>query len=309
MALSIFTARGNYPLASAVAAELGIVPGPCIVEYYPDGEIHLDIRQEVHGHDVYLIQSTSPPVADHLLQLLLLADACLRAGAARITAVIPYFGYARQDRRARGREPVGARLLADLLSTRVQRIVTVDLHNPAIEGFFNIPVEHLSAIPLLAEALLTGGSADQVIVAPDLGAAKSAQRYAELLDLPVAYVHKVRHSGKKVSVQSVIGEVEGRSPILVDDMISTGGTMVEAIRALLEKGCRRNITLSVSHAVLVEHALEKLREFPVHRILVTDSILPLTEPGPVETVSLSRMLAETILRLHAGAVDAVKGEE
>lgn len=302
MPLTLFAGRGNHPLADSVAAELGITVGPCRLEYFPDGEIRVEIEQDIQGHDVYLIQPTSPPVADHLLQLLLLADACLRGGAARLTAVVPYFGYARQDRRVHGGEPMGARLMADLLGTRLQRIVTVDLHNPAIEGFFTIPVEHLSALPLLAEALRSTRSDGQVIVAPDLGAAKLAQSYAEILDLPLAYVHKVRRSGREVSVRSVIGEVEGRAPILVDDMISTGGTMVSAIEALLERGCRSDITLAATHALLVPPALEILRDLPVRRIVATDSVPTTAGAGEVETVSLKGLLSATIFRLHEGAV-------
>ena len=302
MTVTIFSGRGNYPLANAVAARLGILPGPCLLEYFPDGEIHLEIEQEIQGHDVYLIQPTNPPVADHLLQLLLLADACLRAGAGRLTGVIPYFGYARQDRRTHGREPVGARLLADLLSSRLQRIVAVDLHTPAIEGFFNIQVEHLSAVPLLAEALRAERAADQVIVAPDLGAAKLARQYADVLDLPVAYIHKIRRSGREVSVRSVSGEIEGRSPILVDDMISTGGTMLAAINALLDRGCRPDITLAVSHALMAEPVVGNLANLPVRRILATDSVPLPTGSAPVEMVSLDRLLAETIIRLHEGVM-------
>lgn len=301
MILTVFAGRGNYPLAQAVAARLGITPGRCLLEDFPDGEIQVEIEQDILGHDVYLIQPTSPPVADHLLELLLLADACRRAGAGRLTGVVPYFGYARQDRRAHGGEPVGARLLADLLSSRLQRLITVDLHTPAIEGFFTLPVEHLSAVPLLAEALRSERAADQVIVAPDLGAAKLAQRYAEFLDLPVAYVHKVRHSGREVSVRSVIGEIEGRSPILIDDMISTGGTMISAIEALLEKGCRPNITLAASHALLAGPAVARLRDLPVRKILTTDSVPRPASVLPMEIVSLDQLLAETISRLHGGA--------
>ncbi len=300
MILTVFAGRGNYPLAQAVAARLGITPGRCLLEDFPDGEIQVEIEQDILGHDVYLIQPTSPPVADHLLELLLLADACRRAGAGRLTGVVPYFGYARQDRRAHGGEPVGARLLADLLSSRLQRLITVDLHTPAIEGFFTLPVEHLSAVPLLAEALRSERAADQVIVAPDLGAAKLAQRYAEFLDLPVAYVHKVRHSGREVSVRSVIGEIEGRSPILIDDMISTGRTMISAIEALLAKGCRPDITLAASHALLAGPAVARLRDLPVRKILTTDSVPPPTEVVPMEMVSLDKLLAETIIRLHGG---------
>ena len=182
-----------------------------ILERFPDGELHIELQESVRGHEVYLVQPTCPPVDEHLLELLLLADACRRAGAIHLTAVIPYFGYARQDRRAHGREPLSARLIADLLvSSGIQRLVAVDLHSQGVESAFAIPVEHVSAVPLLAEAVRFSVSRNAVIVSPDLGAVKMAERYARILDLPVAIVHKTRLSGAEVAVQRIVGDVRGK---------------------------------------------------------------------------------------------------
>jgi ribose-phosphate pyrophosphokinase len=232
---------------------------------------------------VYLIQPTSPPVEAYLLELLLLADACRRAGAAQLTAVIPYFGYVRQDRRASG----------------LSRIVAVDLRTAALEGVFTMPREHLSAVPLLAEAVRPGLAPNGVLVAPDLGAVKRAERYAGLLHLPVAIVHKTRISGAEVRVRGITGEVQGRVPLLVDDMISTGGTIREAVTALLAAGCVPEITVVARQGLFVGPAGERLRAVPLRRIVVTDSVAaPRGQGWPLEVVSLSPLLAPAIARLH-----------
>jgi len=299
MRLQLFGGRANPPLAEAVASGLGIDLGECSVEIFPDDEYLVEVREDTRGRDVYLIQSSSPPVADHLLELLLMADACRRGGAARVTGIVPYFGYARQDRRVVEGEPVGARLLADLLCVRLDRVVGLDLHNAAIEGFFSIPFEHVSAVNELAKALRILTGEKRVVVAPDLGAAKLAQRYAELIDVPVAYVHKERISGSEVAARRLVGEVTGRSPILVDDMISTGGTMVSAMETVLEAGCRPDIVLAATHGLFVGNALDRLAPFPIREIFVTDSVLrPEKRPLPVHTVSVGPLLAETVRRLH-----------
>ncbi len=301
MELTIFAGSANVPLAEAVAAKLDTRPGSREVHVFPDGELQVELQESVRGDDVYLIQPTSPPGEKHLLELLLLADAARRAGAARLTAVIPYFGYARQDRRASGREAVGARLVASLLESGglLQRVIAVDVHTEAIEGFFRIPLEHLSAVPMLLEAVRPYTGANSVIVAPDMGAAELAERYAEPLELPVAVIHKARISGTEVSVGSVTGEAEGRKPIIVDDMISTGGTQKAAIDALIEAGCEPEITVVTSHGLFAGSAEEDLRAAPVERFIVTDSVLPPGELGlPLEVVSLAPLLASAIDRLH-----------
>ena len=301
MTLLIFTGSANIPLAEAITKTLGLQVGHRIVHRFPDGELHVEIHESVRGRDVYLLQPTSPPVEAHLLELLFLADACCRAGAARLTAVVPYFGYARQDRRARGREPVGARLIAGILQTcGLQRVVAVDLHTTALEGVFPIPLEHLSAVPLLADTVRPWVPPNAVIVAPDLGAVKLAEHYAELLHLPLAIVHKTRLSGEEVRAQSVVGDVRGLTPIVIDDMVSTGGTIEAAIKALLMAGCAQNdITVVTSHALLVGPAVERLRALPIQRFVATDSVaLPMGIPLPLHVASLNHLLAQAVKRLH-----------
>jgi ribose-phosphate pyrophosphokinase len=300
MKLSLISGSANPHLAQGVASSLGIRLRASKKQSFPDDELHVEIEEDVREHDVFLIQPTSPPVSDHLLELLLLADACRRNGARRVTAVIPYFGYARQDRRAKKGEPLAAKLIADLLSTRIDRLITLDLHNPAIENFFSLPVEHLSAVQVLARAVQPVLSQDSVLVAPDLGAVKLAQRYADIVELPVAYAQKVRLSGREVEVRHLIGEIENRFPVLVDDIISTGNTMISTIRQLLERGCEPHITVVASHGLFVEKALEKFSRLPIGKIIVTDSVLRADTGGflPLEVVSIKDMVAEAIERFR-----------
>jgi ribose-phosphate pyrophosphokinase len=301
MGLMLFAGSANQGLSRRVADLLGVALGDRLLERFADGELHVEIRDSVRGGDVFLIQPTAPPVDEHLVELLLLADACARAGAHRQIAVIPYFGYARQDRRATGREPVGARVVANLIGTAaIERVVAVDLHSAAIEGMLPVPLEHLSAVPLLAEAVRGEGGADRVIVAPDLGATKLAERYATRLDLPVAIVHKTRLSGDSVMVQRITGEVRDRAPIIVDDIISTAGTIEAAATAVLHAGALPGVTVVATHGLLVGPALDRLARLPLHGLIVTDSVR-LPEPLPVahEVVSLAPLLATAIDRLHA----------
>jgi ribose-phosphate pyrophosphokinase len=300
MSLVLFSGSANLPLSEAIAAVLRVPLGRRELERFPDGEIHVELHDSVRGQDVYLIQPTGPPVAEHLLELLLLADAARRAGAERLTAVVPYFGYARQDRRAHGRESVGARLVADVLrASGVDRVVGVDMHTSALEGFFSIPLEHLSAVSLLAKAARPHIDANTVVVAPDLGATRLAERYATALGLPVAIVHKTRLSGHEVSVRTITGEVRDLAPLLVDDMISTGGTIAAAVDALLLAGCLRDVLIVASHALLVGPAVDRLAALPARRLIATDS-LPGARPSglTMEVVSLAALLADAIERLH-----------
>jgi ribose-phosphate pyrophosphokinase len=300
MTLTLLTGTANPALAGAVAAALGVTLGQCEVLCFPDGELQVDVREPVRGRDVYLIQPTAPPVERHLLELLLLGDACHRAGAARVSAVLPYFGYARQDRRTSAGQAAGARVIADLIETRrFARLVALDLHSPALEGFFATPVEHLTAVPVLAAALEGARPDNGVVVAPDLGAAKLAARYGKALRLPVAIVHKVRHSGTEVEARSVTGEVRRRTAIIVDDMISTGGTIAAAAAALAAAGCEPELTVVATHALLVGPAVDRLRTLPLRRLIVTDSvILPKSPALPMEVTSVAPLLGDAILRLH-----------
>jgi ribose-phosphate pyrophosphokinase len=298
--IALFSGRAHPDLGAAVAAELGVEPGRCILETFPDHEFRVQILEAVEGRQVFILQPTGPPAAKHFLELMLMADACRRAGASRVIAVVPYFGYARQDRRAHSGEPVGARLMAELMEQRIDRLVTVDLHTPSIEGFFRIPVEHLSAISLLAEAIRPELSPASVVVAPDLGAVKIARRYAELFDLPVAYVDKARLSGGKVRAREVVGKVEARLPLLVDDMITTGGTMLSAMKALLDKGCLPRFAVAATHGLLVGNAVQELASFAISSVVLSDSIaMPDFGALPVRVISLQKALAHTIQRLDA----------
>lgn len=301
MSLEILSGSANHALAEKVAQNLGVEIAPRILERFPDGELHIDVQESIRGCDVYLIQPTSPPVDEHFFELFLLADACRRAGATHLTAVIPYFGYARQDRRAHGREPVSTRLVADLIAASgIQRVVVVDFHSRAVESAFAIPVEHVSAISILADAVRPSVHKDAVVVSPDLGAVKMAERYAKLLNLSVAIIHKSRVSGAEVTVQRIIGDVRKREIVVVDDMITTGATIEKAIKALLEAGCASSgIKVVASHGLFVGNAPARLGQLPIEKIYVSDSVpRPAQFPLPLQVSSLASLLGETIQRLY-----------
>ena len=297
--MTLFTGTANPALATEVAKRLGTPLAACILDRFPDGELHVELRESVRGKKVFLLQPTSPPVEQHIFELLLLADACRRAGARQRIAVIPYFGYARQDRRAKGRDPIGARVASDVLSSAgIDTVVVVDLHSRAAEGFFSVPAEHLSAVPLLAGAIRGAVGANAVVVAPDLGAVRLANRYSSSMECPVATVYKTRLSGREVKVQQIVGDVRDKVPFIVDDMISTGGTVAAAVRALLAAGCRPDLTVVATHGVFSPQASETLRALPISRIVTTDSVTPPADLGlPVEIVSVAPLLADVIARL------------
>jgi ribose-phosphate pyrophosphokinase len=289
-------------LADAIVDRLGIAAGRRTIARFPDTELHVDIQESVRGADVYLVQSTAPPVDQHLMELIFLADACRRSGAERITAVVPYFGYARQDRRAKGREAIGGRIAAMLLSASgLDRVLAVDLHNPALEGFFSVPLEHLSAVDLLANAISDVVASNAVIVAADLGAVKLATQYGDRLHLPVTIVHKTRISGEAVTVRGIVGEVRGRVPVIVDDMISTGATIEAAVQALRAAGCAPDFTVVATHALMVGAARQRLAALAIKRMVVSDSLAVAPAPSlRLQIVSLAPMLAEAISRLNVG---------
>lgn len=295
----LLSGSANPTLAHKVAEQLGMPLAACVLERFPDGELHVEIRESVRGQRVYIVQPTSPPVEEHLFELLLLADACRRAGAAHLTALVPYFGYARQDRRAIGRDPIAARVAADLIAAcRIDDVVVVDLHSRATEGFFSIPAQHLSAVPLLAKAVRSWVVERVVLVAPDLGAVKLAERYSGILNVPVVTIHKTRLSGREVKVHQLVGEVRGLAPLIVDDLLSTGGTVAAAVRALLAAGCAPDITVVATHGLFAHPAEEVLRNLPIARVVTTDSIAPRAEIGlPLTVVTLAPLLGEVVKRL------------
>ncbi|MQA90303.1 MAG: ribose-phosphate diphosphokinase [Gemmatimonas sp.] len=298
----ILSGSANRGLAEAVCAELHHPLGQCRTERFPDGEVGVEIEESVRGLQVFLIQPTSPPVNDHVVELMALADACRRASAKHVAAVIPYFGYARADRRKNRRIPIMARAVAELLeASGVDQIAALDLHSPQVEGFFQIPVETLTAMPTLAEALRPGLVNDPVIVAPDLGAAERAAALGEKLGCSVAVLAKRRLSGREVEIKSVIGQVEGRHCLIFDDMISTGGTILKAAEALFEAGCRPEIRVVATHAVFRGEVPRRFRAAGITEILVTDTIdnEAARQPG-VSRVSVAPLLAEAVGRLVAG---------
>lgn len=295
----VFGGTANPALAKAISELLGSPLGRLQVERFPDGELQVELGEDVRGRETFLVQPTAAPVGERLLELALLADALRRSGARRITAVVPYFGYARQDRRETGREPLGARVVADWIAGSVDRVVAMDLHSSAVEGCFRLPLEHVSAVEVLARRL--GGAAGQVVVSPDMGAVKLAERYARLLGLPVAVVHKHRVSGAEVSAHGVVGEVKGLRPLVVDDMISTGGTVAAAIEVLLSAGCAPEVTVAATHGLFVGPSVERLRGLPLRRVVTTDTVPPPSGlPLPIEVVSVAGVFAEAVRRLSQG---------
>ncbi|WP_233493018.1 MULTISPECIES: ribose-phosphate pyrophosphokinase [unclassified Meiothermus] len=297
--VKLFAGNANRPLAEAIARTLGLQLGEALVERFPDGEVRVRIHESVRGADVYLIQPSAPPVNDNLMELLLMADAMRRSSAARINAVIPYFGYARQDKQTQGREPITAKLVADLIErVGVDRVIAVDLHAPQIQGFFNIPVDALSAVRLFAQHLLNHQLTENaVVVSPDAGRAEEARRLSEKLGLPLALLAKRRTGPRETQVTYVIGDVAGKRPILIDDIVSTGGTIRRGVEALLAAGALPEAIVMATHAVLVGPARENLAHPAIRQVVFTDTI-PLN-PGLGYTIlSTAGLLAQAIRHIH-----------
>jgi ribose-phosphate pyrophosphokinase len=296
---AVLCANANRTLGAAVAREVGVSVGAATVERFPDGEVRVEVGETVRDKLVFIVQSTAPPVNDHLMELLTLADACRRASAARIVAVVPYFGYARSDRRHGKREPISARLVADLLQTAgIAQVMTIDLHACQIEGFFHIPVDSLSAVPILCDAIGRSLPPGTIVVSPDAGRLNTATEYAQRLRTGVALLHKTRESGTKTRVTHLVGDVRGRPCLVVDDMISTGGTIAEAINRLMEAGARPGIFVAATHGLLLDGAQSKLSTDLVADIFVTDSIEQ-RRPGwrRLHVVSVATLLAAAIRRV------------
>lgn len=303
MKLVILAGSAHAALARGIARELWVSVEECAVEVYPDGERRVSVRSDVRGADVYAVQPTGPPVDGHLVELALLGDACRRAGAARLTSVVPYFGYARQDRRGHEGEPVGAWVASDLLGRSFDPLVVVDPHSASLEAMTSMRVETLTAVPLLATALRPRLRNDAVLVAPDLGAVHLAERYAELLELPVAIVLKQRISGEEVRAGAVMGDVARRQPVVVDDMISTGGTVEAAIEATQAAGAVGPPIVAATHGLFVGPAWERLQRAGVEAVFVTDS-LPQEQLSevPLEVVPLAPLIGDLVRVLHGAVV-------
>jgi len=298
--LRIFTGTAHPELARRIAAYLGIEVGHASVGRFPDGEVNVKIDDDVRGKDVFVVQPTCPPVNDNLMELLILIDCLLRASAGRITAVFPYFGYARKDRKDEGRVPISAKLVANMVvASGVDRVLALDLHASQIQGFFDIPVDHLYASPVMVRHLKTLGLKDPVVVAPDVGGIKMARAYAKSLGAGLAIVDKRRVSPEAAEAVHVIGDVEGKAVVLVDDMISTAGTISEASRAVSSHGAKE-VYVCATHAVLCGPAVQRLSSAPVRGIIVTDTIPPAATAGlkNLQVQSIGELLGEAIRRIH-----------
>ena len=299
-AMKVFTGTSNVPLAERIAEHLGVRLGEAIVDRFADGEVRVKIQEDVRGADVFVVQSTCPPVNDSVMELALLMDALRRASAERITAVIPYFGYARQDRKDEGRVPISAKAIANMF-TRVgaDRVLCLDLHAAQLQGFFDIPVDHLYAGPVIKRYFLRRNIEDLTVVAPDVGSSKLARNYASRLGAGLAIVDKRRVTDKDTEVMSVIGEVKGQNVLLIDDMISTGGSITQAAKTVRELGAK-SVYLAATHAILCGSAMERLDGAAIEQLILTDSIpIPQDKMRPyIKVLSVARMLGEAILRIH-----------
>ncbi len=296
--LKIFSGTAHPTLADGIAAYLGVERSDVLVMQFPDGETFVRINENIRGRDVYIIQPTCPPTNHNIMELLIMVDAAKRASAERITAVIPFFGYARQDRKDQPRVPITAKLVANLLTAAgVSRVLTMDLHAGQIQGFFDIPVDHLYAMPVLIRHLRQSNLTDNlVVVSPDVGGMKMAHLYSRELDVPLAIVAKNRLSASEVVAMYLIGEVEGKNVLLVDDMSETAGTLVSATELVKKHGARK-VFAGVSHAVLNEQGQKRIAESGIEQVFSTNST-PFAEGEKVVTVGIEEIMGEAILRIH-----------
>ncbi|MGH7276131.1 MAG: ribose-phosphate diphosphokinase [Candidatus Rokuibacteriota bacterium] len=299
--LKLFTGNANRPLAEEIAQYLRVPVGDAEVSRFSDGEVYVQINENVRGADVFLVQPTCPPVNDTLMELLIMVDAVKRASAHRITAVLPYYGYARQDRKVQPRVPISAKLVADLLEAAgVSRVLALDLHAGQIQGFFNIPVDHLFAAPaVMIDYLRKKELHDPVIVAPDAGGVERARAIAKRLNAGLAIIDKRREGPNAAAAMHLIGEVEGHDAVVIDDMIDTAGTLVQAVDALEREGARRILACGV-HAVLSGPAVERIAASPLEEVVVTNSIpvAPEKRAARVTVLSVAPLLGEAIRRIH-----------
>ena len=300
--MKIFSGNSNLPLARAIAESIGTELGKCTVNAFPDGETFVKIEENVRGEDVFVVQSTSPPTNHHLMEMFIMIDALRRASATRITAVIPFYGYARQDRKDQPRVPITAKLVANLITAAgVNRILTMDLHAQQIQGFFDIPVDHLYAAPVMYEYLHSKGLENLVVVSPDVGGLKMAYAYAQQLEAELAIVFKRRKNATEVESVAVIGEIRGRNVLMVDDLTETAGTLTNAAGLLRKRGAK-NIIACVSHAILNELGIERLRKSRIDELITTDTVLrPAIDGVKITTLSVAGLLGEAIKRIHSNS--------
>jgi ribose-phosphate pyrophosphokinase len=301
--MKIFSGSSNTALASAVCKYLEIPLGGAQIDTFPDGEKVIRVEDDVRGRDCFVIQSTCRPVDEHLVELLIYLDCLRRASARRVTAVIPYFGYARQDRKDEGRVPITAKLVANLITTAgADRVLAIDLHAAQLQGFFDIPVDHLTGELVLSRYFRDRKIGNLTVVSPDVGNMRMAAKYSSRLGGALAIVHKKRVSGSEVEVHEIIGEVEDRNILMCDDMITTAGTMCSAARLVKERGAGK-IYVGATHGILVDEAIKRLRDAPIDEVVVTDTV-PITEKKKqtakvnIKVLTVATMLGEAIKRIH-----------
>jgi len=296
----MFSLNSNRELANEMAKLLGCELGKSSSTQFSDGEIQVNIEESVRGNDVFLVQSTSQPINDNIMELLVMVDALKRASAGMINVVIPYYGYARQDRTARPREPITAKLVARLLETAgTTRVLTMDLHAPQVQGFFDIPVDHLIANPILGNYFEKKGLEDVVVVAPHNGAVIRARKLASILDAPIALIDRRQEESGESEIMNVIGNIEGKNAIIVDDLINTGGTITLAANALMERGAE-TVYACCTHPVFSADAISKIQSSPIKELVVTNTIQMPEEQriDKITTLSVAPLLAEAVERIH-----------
>ena len=300
--MKIFTGNANPELAKEICDYLGIPLGDSVVSKFSDGEINVEIDESVRGKDVYIVQPTCEPGNDNIMELLIMIDAVRRASARRITAVMPYYGYARQDRKSRGREPITAKLIANLITKAgARRVLTMDLHAQQIQGFFDVPVDHLVAAPIIADYYKSLGLDDFVVVSPDIGGVARARKFADLLHAPLAIIDKRRPKPNVSEVMSIIGDVKDKNVILIDDIIDTAGTITNAAVALKERGAKK-VYASCTHPVLSGPAIDRLNNSPIKEIVTTNSIPTAAKNcDKIEVLSVAPLIGEAIMRIFQDA--------
>jgi ribose-phosphate pyrophosphokinase len=302
-ALTIFSGNANRDLARGICNFVETPLGHAEVTRFADGEVYVEIKENVRGVNCFVVQPTCAPVNDNLMELLVMIDALKRASAGSIVAVIPYFGYARQDRKSKPRTPISARLVADLLTAAgVDRVLAIDLHAGQIQGFFNIPVDHVYAMPVLMDHLRTQFNSDSVIVSPDAGGVERARAYSKRLGASLAIIDKRRPAPNVSEVVNIIGDVRGRDAIIVDDMVDTAGTLCAAAQAVMDKGARA-VYACASHGVLSNPAMQRITASPLQELIITDTVPPredVRSSPKIKVLSVAKLLGEAVKRIHHG---------
>ncbi|WP_077329947.1 ribose-phosphate diphosphokinase [Virgibacillus siamensis] len=298
--LKVLSLNSNRKLAEDIASHIGTTLGECTVSAFSDGEIQINIEESVRGCDVYVVQSTCSPVNTHIMELLIMIDALKRASARSINIVMPYYGYARQDRKARSREPITSKLIADLLETAgANRVITLDLHAPQIQGFFDVPIDHLQGVPILSDYFEAKNFDDVVVVSPDHGGVTRARKMADRLKAPIGIIDKRRPRPNVAEVMNIVGNIEGKTAILIDDIIDTAGTITLAANALIENGAKE-VYACCTHPVLSGPAIDRINDSKIKELIITNSI-PLPEEkqsDKIKTLSVAPLIGEAITRVH-----------